>query len=69
MGYRGRTGIHEVLIVDNKLRQLIAENASEREISAVAISGGMRTLYTDGVQKVIDGVTSIEEIKRVAIEI
>ncbi|MDD4478467.1 MAG: ATPase, T2SS/T4P/T4SS family, partial [Mesotoga sp.] len=69
MGYRGRTGIHEVLIVDNKLRQLIAENASEREISAAATSGGMRTLYTDGVQKVIDGVTSIEEIKRVAIEI
>ncbi len=68
MGYRGRTSISEILVVDSKLRQLIGENASEREIAAAAISGGMRTLYNDGVQKVIDGITSLEEIKRVAIE-
>jgi type IV pilus assembly protein PilB len=68
MGYKGRTGIHEILIVDSKLRQLIAENSSEREISQAAISGGMRTMFNDGIQKVVDGITSLEEIKRVAIE-
>ena len=68
MGYKGRTSISEILVVDNNLRQLIGNNASERELAAAAISSGMRTLYNDGVQKVLDGVTSLEEIKRVAIE-
>jgi type IV pilus assembly protein PilB len=68
MGYKGRTSISEILVVNNNLRQLIGNNASERELAAAAVSSGMRTLYNDGVQKVLDGVTSLEEIKRVAIE-
>jgi type IV pilus assembly protein PilB len=55
-------------VVNNNLRQLIGNNASERELAAAAVSSGMRTLYNDGVQRVLDGVTSLEEIKRVAIE-
>ncbi|PNQ05519.1 GspE/PulE family protein [Mesotoga sp. B105.6.4] len=68
MGYKGRTSISEILVVDNNLRQMIGQNASERELAQAAVKAGMRTLYSDGVQKVIDGVTSLEEIKRVAIE-
>ena len=66
MGYREEP-VSARYLVDNKLETAIGENASEREIAA-AISGGMRTLYNDGVQKVIDGNNFTEEIKRVAIE-
>ncbi|AKI98135.1 GspE/PulE family protein [Kosmotoga pacifica] len=68
-GYRGRTAIHEVLIVDDNLRQLIVKNASDFEIERVARETGMITLYEDGIMKVVEGITSIEEVNRVAFEV
>jgi len=66
-GYKGRTGIHEVLIVDKKIRQLMNEGAPESQIETIARKSGMRTMFEDGVLKSINGETTIDEIKRVAI--
>lgn len=64
-GYRGRTGIYELLTVDEALRKLIHDAASEREIAEAAIRGGMTPLREDGLRWVADGVTSMEEVLRV----
>jgi type IV pilus assembly protein PilB len=66
-GYKGRTGIHEVLIVDKNLRELMVDNAPERMIEESARKAGMRTMFEDGLFKSFEGETSIDEIKRVAI--
>jgi type IV pilus assembly protein PilB len=63
--YKGRTGIHEVLINDNRIRDLIIAKSSEYAIDEAARKGGMRTLFEDAIQKVIDGVTSLDEVLRV----
>lgn len=68
-GYKGRTGIHEVLIVDKKIRQLMNEGAPESQIEAIARKSGMRTMFEDGMLKSISGETTIDEIKRVAINV
>ncbi|MEA1885556.1 MAG: ATPase, T2SS/T4P/T4SS family [Thermotogota bacterium] len=68
-GYKGRTGIHEVLIVDKKIRQLMNEGAPESQIEAIARKSGMRTMFEDGILKSISGETTIDEIKRVAINV
>jgi general secretion pathway protein E len=64
-GYRGRTGIYELLTVDEQLRKLIHDAASEHEIADAAIRGGMMPLREDGFRWVADGVTSMEEVLRV----
>lgn len=64
-GYKGRTGIYEILIVDDRIRPLIMRNADSNEIKRAAVSAGMITLREDGVRKVIDGLTTIEEVIRV----
>jgi len=68
-GYRGRTAIHEVLIVDDNLRKLIVRNSSDFEIERAAREAGMMTLYEDGILKVVEGITSMEEVNRVAFEV
>jgi type IV pilus assembly protein PilB len=68
-GYKGRTGIHEVLIVDKKIRQMMNEGAPESQIEAIARKSGMRTMFEDGMLKSISGETTIDEIKRVAINV
>ena len=65
-GYRGRVGIFEMMLVDTKVRELIFEGASSQEIRKIAIAQGMATLYADGLRKVLNGVTTIEEVYRVA---
>ena len=64
-GYRGRIGINEVLVSDNKVREAILRRASAEEIKKIAVKGGMKTMFEDGFQKVKDGFTTIEEILRV----
>ncbi len=64
-GYRGRTGIYEVLKVDEGIRNLILKRASSQQIRNKAISEGMRTLCQDGFQKVILGLTTFAEVMRV----
>ncbi|MDI3472021.1 MAG: type pilus assembly protein PilB [Thermotogaceae bacterium] len=67
-GFKGRTAIHEVMIVDEKLKQLIVSGGSKIEIEKLARSNGMRTLFEDGFEKVLKGITSLDEVKRVAAE-
>lgn len=63
-GYKGRTGIYELLIIDDKIRELIVKRASASVIRNAAQESGMKTLREDGIRKVTEGVTSVEEILR-----
>lgn len=67
-GYRGRTGIYELLIIDDEIRQLILQKASAHVIKQKAISLGMRTLREDGWDKVKKGASSVSEVIRVTQE-
>jgi general secretion pathway protein E len=64
-GYRGRTGIHELLVVDDAVRALIMKNADASAIRRAAIAAGMPSLRDDGAAKVLVGETTIEEVLRV----
>jgi type IV pilus assembly protein PilB len=64
-GYRGRQGIFEVLVISDRIRGLILQRASTAEIRQSAMEEGMKTMQDDGLRKVLDGVTSIEECLRV----
>ena len=64
-GYAGRLGIYELLVVDEKIRQLVMKNAPAPTLKKVAIEAGLTTLREDGVRKAILGVSSMEEVMRV----
>ena len=64
-GYSGRTGAFEIFHVDETARNLILEDAPERVIRAHAIARGMHTLQQDGIRKIAEGVTTVEEFHRV----
>ncbi len=66
-GYKGRLGLYEVMIVSEAIRRLTVERKSADEISRVAVAEGMKTLREDGLDKVLLGLTSVEEIARVII--
>jgi general secretion pathway protein E len=65
-GYRGRSGIYELLLIDDEVRRLILKNVDAGTIKKYAVSAGMRTLLADGARKVVDGITTPEEVLRVA---
>jgi type II secretion system protein E len=65
LGYQGRKGIYELLIVSEAIRPLIMNRANATEIAQRAMAAGMRTLRTDGWTKVKNGETTIEEVLRV----
>ena len=67
-GYRGRTGIFEILPVNDDIRPLVVAHASASEIKQRALARGMRTLREDGWDKVLAGITTIDEILRVTEE-
>jgi len=64
-GYRGRTGIFEVLKVSDTIRRMIAENKPEMDIKNIAKQEGMKTLQENGIEKVLNKISTLEEIKRV----
>jgi type IV pilus assembly protein PilB len=64
-GYRGRIGLHEVMLVTEEIERLAVKRASAAEIQHTAVQQGMLTLRQDGWAKVQHGFTSIEEIMRV----
>jgi len=64
-GYDGRIGIHEVLVVDNNIREGILKKVSADNIKQIAINNGMKTMIEDGLDKVFEGITSLEEVLRV----
>jgi type IV pilus assembly protein PilB len=64
-GYRGRIAVYEIMRLTSAIRELIFQNASTAKIRDLAIEQGMTTLYQDGLQKVVDGITTLEEVYRV----
>jgi type IV pilus assembly protein PilB len=64
-GYRGRTGLYEVMTITEEIRELAIERASAERIGMVAVKQGMRRLREDGLEKVRQGRTSIAEVARV----
>jgi len=66
-GYRGRIGVHEVLMMTEEISRLCVENATAEDIKRVSVEQGMLTLRQDGLEKVRSGLTSIEEVVRVIV--
>ena len=64
-GFKGRTAIHEILVINDEIRELIVKRTSANIIRNKAISQGMKTLRQDGLDKVCKGITTIEEVIRV----
>ena len=67
-GYRGRTGVMEILVINDTIHTLIRERADSRQIKAAAVKAGMTTLMEDALGKAMFGHTTIEEVLRVAYE-
>ncbi len=67
-GYRGRTGIFELMIMSEEIRQLVLEKVSADRIRQKAISQGMQVLRECGWQKIKQGLTTVEEVLRVTQE-
>ena len=65
-GYRGRSGIYELLLVDDPIRSMILKNADSGAIKKKSVEAGMRTLLNDGARKVLQGFTTTEEVLRIA---
>ncbi|MBL7048280.1 MAG: Flp pilus assembly complex ATPase component TadA [Nitrospira sp.] len=66
-GYMGRTVVGEILVVNDEIRELVSENASLKKVKEAALNNGMVTLKASGIRKIIEGVTSIEEIARLIV--
>ncbi|HXD07898.1 MAG TPA: ATPase, T2SS/T4P/T4SS family, partial [Burkholderiaceae bacterium] len=64
-GYKGRTGVYELMVADAPVQALIHGRAAESELAAAAEAGGMHTMRSDGERLVAEGVTSLEELLRV----
>jgi general secretion pathway protein E len=67
-GYRGRSGIYELLAIDDNIRSLVMSGADSSVIRRKAIEQGMTTLFRDGVIKVVKGTTTVDEVLRVTQE-
>jgi type IV pilus assembly protein PilB len=66
-GYRGRVGVFEILAMDEEIEHLFLSSAPSEEIRAAAIRAGMRTLRDDAMEKVAEGITSLDEVIRVIV--
>jgi type II secretion system protein E len=64
-GFKGRTGIYEILAIDDHIRPLVIKRAASSEIKREALKNGLRTLRDDGWRKVLEGTTTVEEVLRV----
>jgi len=67
-GYKGRTGLHELLIATDPIKKLIQEHARVAEILARCLEEGMRTLKMDGIEKVMQGITDMAQVRAVCIK-
>lgn len=65
-GYYGRTGIFELLVINDKIKEMIRENPNLNAIRQEAVKTGMRFLFEDGLRQVVDGHTSVQELLRVS---
>ena len=66
-GYKGRIAIYEVMPIDEQIRKAIISGANTDEIKKIAITNGMQTLRQSGIKKVLDGITTIDEVLEVTI--
>jgi type II secretory ATPase GspE/PulE/Tfp pilus assembly ATPase PilB-like protein len=67
-GYKGRIGLHELLIADDTVKKLIQERARVAELFIAAVEGGMRTLKMDGMEKIMMGATDLKQVRSVCIK-
>jgi type II secretory ATPase GspE/PulE/Tfp pilus assembly ATPase PilB-like protein len=67
-GYKGRLGLHELLVADDHLKRLVQERARVAELFAAAVETGMRTLKMDGMEKVLQGQTDLKQVRAVCIK-
>ena len=67
-GYRGRTGVHELLVGTGEMQKLVAKSPTIADIRDLAYSEGMRTLLQDGVMKIFKGQTDLNQLRKVAAE-
>jgi type II secretory ATPase GspE/PulE/Tfp pilus assembly ATPase PilB-like protein len=67
-GYRGRTGVYEILMVDNAIHELIRGRADSRQIKEVAVRSGFKSLLDDALSKAVIGQTTLEDVLRVSYE-
>lgn len=67
-GYKGRIGIYELMVPEDKIRNAIISKSSSDEIRKLAVANGMTTLKEDGIQKIKKGLTTVEEVLRVTEE-
>lgn len=67
-GYKGRMAVHELLVVDDKIRDLLIKNRSVDEIKEAAIENGMKMLIDDGLEKALQGMTTVEEVLRITVD-
>jgi type IV pilus assembly protein PilB len=65
-GYRGRIGIYELMVVNGRLREMMFRGVSSADLRLEAINQGMTTLYCDGIRKVMNGITTLDEVYRTA---
>jgi type II secretory ATPase GspE/PulE/Tfp pilus assembly ATPase PilB-like protein len=67
-GFKGRIGIHELMEATSEIKFLIKKNATSFDLAQQAARDGMTTLKQDGIRKIIDGITTIREVRRVCVE-
>jgi len=67
-GFKGRCGLHELLIASDRLKKAIQEHARVAEILAICLEEGMRTLRQDGMEKCLTGVTHMKEVRAVCVK-
>jgi general secretion pathway protein E len=65
-GYRGRTGVYELLVMDKELRVEVQQRRGSEDLRSIALTKGMRSLHDDGLRLVREGKTTLEEVMRVA---
>ncbi|MGV3492563.1 MAG: ATPase, T2SS/T4P/T4SS family [Ramlibacter sp.] len=67
-GYKGRVGLHELMIADDQVKKLIQERARVADLFVAAVAGGMRTLKMDGMEKILMGLTDLKQVRSVCIK-
>jgi type II secretory ATPase GspE/PulE/Tfp pilus assembly ATPase PilB-like protein len=67
-GYKGRIGLHELLVADDHIKRLIQERARNAQLFSAAVETGMRTLKMDGMEKVMMGLTDLKQVRSVCIK-
>jgi type II secretory ATPase GspE/PulE/Tfp pilus assembly ATPase PilB-like protein len=67
-GFKGRIGIHELMEATSEIKMLIKKNATSFDLAQQAARDGMTTLKQDGIRKIVEGITTIREVRRVCVE-